>query len=103
MSSTSRGGSAAATNSTTTSPIAHSKGTLPARGNDIKMDEDADAEGSAEEEGREGDDTQGPDFIELPVGYTPHLPSSSEPPSLQNRPKRLVWVVRSGLPRVEGG
>ncbi|KAF8457232.1 hypothetical protein BGX38DRAFT_1086497 [Terfezia claveryi] len=58
------------------------------------MDGDADVEGSVEEGGRgEGDDTNDPDFIELPVGYTPHLPSSSEPPSLQNRPRRLVWVI----------
>jgi len=100
MSSTSRGGSATAS-STTASPTAQSEGTLAAGGTYIKMDGDADAEGSIEEgkgEGRvEGDDTQDPDFVELPVGYTPHLPSSSEPPSLQNRPRRLVWVVRSGL------
>lgn len=31
--------------------------------------------------------------IELPVGFTPYLPLSSEPPSLTNKPRRLVWVV----------
>ena len=71
-----------------------SESTVTAGGNDGKVGGDADIQGVVEG----GDDTHDPELVELPVGYTPHLPSSSEPPSLQNRPRRLVWVVRSWSP-----
>jgi len=100
MSSTSRGGSAAAASSTTASPVAHSESMVTAGGNCAKMGGDTDTQRGVEGGGGGGgggDVTQDPDLLHLPVGYTPHLPSSSEPPSLQNRPRRLVWVVCSGL------
>lgn len=92
MNSTSRGGSAATTSSSTASPATNSESTVTGA-DDVKME--GDNLGEIEAGHGSGDDGDGYDFetLDLPLGFIPHLPTSSEPPSLQNKPRRLVWVV----------
>lgn len=88
---TSCGSSAATSGSSSSSKDvsspAHSEGvgeisSVSTRAGSEKMDVEGDEQAHASGE-----------EIELPVGFTPYLPLSSEPPSLTNKPRRLVWVV----------